>query len=170
MNDFFKKVAIVVIAVMVSVAANAQMQGEKAIGGNLVYGTGGTYSHTGIGVKYFYNVSDPIRLAGEFDFFPAKNYFSWWDLSMYGHYLFPVADNIMLYPAVGLGMVGVKYAYKSTSSSTSGLALSLGGGADFELSYNLILNLELRYKALDFSELGVSGNRTNLAIGLAYKF
>ena len=171
MKSILKKMAIIVIAVVVmSMTVNAQSQGDKAVGGNLVIGAGDSYTNVGIGAKFLYNVTDPIRLAGEFDYFLKKDYVSMWDLSVYGHYLFPVADQVLLYPLVGLGMVGSSYKYPSSvwyeaySGSDSNFAFTLGGGADYELSSNLSLNGELRLKLVDGS------NRLNIAIGLAYKF
>ena len=170
MRIFFRTVAIATIAMMMSVStANAQMQGEKAIGGSLVLGTGGSYSHFGIGAKFLYNVTDPIRLGAECDFFLKKDYMTWWDFSVYGHYLF-TAGNVLLYPLVGLGGTSAKMSMGNFSASTSGFVFTLGGGVEFELSPNLSLNLELRYKSIDFSDIGVTGNRTNFAAGLAYKF
>ena len=155
-----KRVAIAIIAVVtMSVPAVAQQQGEMAAGGNLLLGTGNSFSNIGIGAKFFYNVTDPIRLAAEFDYFLEKDLMSMWDFSVYGHYLFPVADKLVAYPSVGLGMVGVSVG----SFSSSDFALSLGGGVDYELSPNLALNGELRYKIMD-------GSRLNIVVGVAYKF
>jgi len=173
-REFFKRAAIIVIAaVTMSVSAVAQ-QGDKAVGGNLVIGTGNSYTNIGIGAKFLYNVTDPIRLAGEFDFFLKKDYMSMWDFSVYGHYLFSVADKVVVYPSAGLGIVGSKVSFPSTtiwgetipgfSASGSDFAFSLGGGADYPLTSNLVLNGELRIKLYN------GGNRINFAIGVAYKF
>jgi len=174
-NVLLKRAAIVIIAaVVMSVSAVAQQQGDKAVGGNLLIGAGNSYTNIGIGAKFFYNVTDPIRLAGEFDYFLKKDYVSYWDLSVYGHYLFPVADQVVIYPSLGLGIMGASvnmptYTVPGVGTyggkySNSDFALSLGGGADYELSSNLILSGELRIKLVDGS------NRLNIAIGLAYKF
>ena len=148
-----------------NVAAIAQTKGDMAVGGNLLFGTGNNYSSLGIGAKFFYNISDPIRLAGEFDFFPKKDRRSMWDFSAYGHYLFPVADKITLYPAVGFGLIGTSGPSQENNTgfrSSSDFVLSLGGGIDYELSPKLILSGELRFKTKD-------GSRTNFVAGLAYK-
>ena len=160
MKKTFKAMAIMAIAVTISLSAAAQ-QGDKAVGGNLVVGMGDSWTNIGLGAKFLYNVTDPIRLAGEFDYFFKKDYVSWWDFSVYGHYLFPVATQVSLYPSLGLGMVGAKSDF---GGSYSEFAFSLGGGVDYALSSNLSLNGELRIKLYD------GYNRTNLAIGLSYKF
>ena len=168
---FFKRAAIIAIAtVTMSLSAVAQQKGDKAVGGNLVIGAGNSFTNIGIGEKFLYNVTDPIRLTGEFDYFLKKDYISWWDFSVYGHYLFSVADQVVVYPSVGLGMVGSKYevpsvmGYGGGSYSDSWFAFSLGGGADYALTSNLVLNGELRLKLFE------STNRINFAVGAAYKF
>ena len=158
----FKRAAIIAIAaVTMSLAVNAQQQGDKAVGGNLVIGTGNSFTHVGIGAKFFYNVTDPIRLAGEFDFFLPKYETTWWDLSVYGHYLFPVADKVVVYPSVGLGIVGAKV---KGFDGNNDFALSLGGGADYALTDQLSLTGELRLKLINGT------NRLNIALGVVYKF
>ena len=166
LGNFTRKVAIVAIAVVsINVAANAQAQGDKAVGGNLVIGTGNSYTNVGIGAKFFYNVTDPIRLAGEFDYFLKKDNVSWWDFSVYGHYLFSVADGVNVFPAVGLGMMGWKADLGPFGNySDSKFVFSLGGGADYALTDQLILTGELRLKLYD------GNNRVNFAVGIAHKF
>jgi len=155
-NVFMKRLAILLVAALaMSLSAVSQTQGDKAVGGNLVFVSSNGYSSTGIGAKLFYNVTDPIRLAGEFDYFLKKNA-SMWDLSAYGHYLFPVQGGLVVYPSVGLGILG--------SSSHSDLAVSLGGGLDFKLTSDLTLNGELRLKLVDGS------NWFNFVVGVAYSF
>jgi len=171
---FLKKVAIVVFTVVtMSVSAVAQQKGDMAAGGNLVIGTGNSFTNYGIGAKFLYNVTDPIRLAGEFDYFLKKDYLSMWDFSVYGHYLFPVAESVVVYPSVGLGLIGSTVSMPTIdipgmgtyggSQSGSDFAFSLGAGADYKLTSNLTLNGEIRIKMSN-------GTRFNLALGVAYKF
>lgn len=161
-----KKIAIVVIAaITMSVTAVAQQRGDKAVGGNLV----NENVSVGMGAKFFYNVTDPIRVAGEFDYFVKKIYDSYWDASAYFHYLFPLASQVNLYPSVGVGVVGSNWSNSYYSFSDINFVLSLGGGIDYELSSNLLLNGEVRVKMYK----GYSNfldNSLNFAIGLAYKF
>ena len=163
---FAKKVAMTAIALCFFISASAQ-KGEMAIGGNLLYGGGNHYDHFGIGVKFFGNITDHIRLAGESDLFPKQDYLTCWEHSAYGHYLFPVSQKVALYPSVGLGVMGW-HAKIPGFGKTSNIkfALSLGGGVDFDLTSRLLLSGEFRWKIIPGHD---SGNRINLAIGLAYK-
>lgn len=174
-----KRVTMVIIAVVaMSMAAVAQEKGDKAFGANLVMGSGDSYTNFGFGAKFLYNVTDPIRLSAEFDYFLKKDFISMWDVSVYGHYLFPVAEKFTLYPSVGLGLINTKASFNDvlgglgdalgvdmpdTSASSNDFAFSLGAGADYEITDNLLLNGELRYKIMD-------GSRLNIAVGIAYKF
>ena len=167
MKRVFKMAMIVIAAVVVMcMPAVAQQAGDKAVGANLVIGTGDSYNNVGIGAKFFYNVTDPIRVAGEFDFFLKKDYLSMWDLSVYGHYLFPVSDQVMIYPSIGLGMIGFKFTdpFFGGNYSESKFVFSLGGGADYALTDVLSLTGELRIKFYE------GNNRINFALGIAYKF
>ena len=176
LRNTFMKVAIFSIALTVSASAIAQEQGDMAAGGNMVLGVGGDHTHFGIGGKFLYNLTDPIRLAGEFDFFPKTDDFTWWDISVYGHYIFPLIEKISVYPLVGIGIIGIQWSYDygilgKHSESINGFVFSPGGGVEFKLLPNLALNAEVRFKFIKFSDDDdVSGRRTNFVVGLAYKF
>jgi len=165
---FLKRVAIVVIAILtMSLSASAQKKGDMDAGVNLLFGTTSGYSNAGLGAKFRYNIIDQVRLAGEFDYFLKSNYISLWDFSVYGHYLFPVAENLVVYPEVGLGFVGWSYSWPTgwldSYSHPTDFALSIGGGVDYKLTSNLTLNGQLRFKT-------ISGGWFNMLVGIAYKF
>jgi outer membrane protein X len=171
MKKVFSKVAIVAIAlVTMSVAAGAQEKGDMAAGGNLVLGTGNSFSNFGIGAKFQYNVTDPLRLEGSFTYFLKKDYVTMWDLSVNGHWLFPVADKLTVYPLAGLGILGssanvnIGYGFGTVSSSSSDFAFTLGGGLDYQLTEKLTGNVELKYKIADVWD------RLLLSAGVAYRF
>ncbi|MDR0429976.1 MAG: porin family protein [Tannerellaceae bacterium] len=173
---FFRKAAIAVIAVLtMSAAAQAQKKGDMAAGGNLVLGSGDSFTNYGIGAKFQYNVLDPLRLEGAFTYFLKKDLVSMWDLSVNAHWLFPVADKIVVYPLAGLGVLGSSVSvpsfdlgewgsYGGGSASDSEFGFNLGGGIDLKLTEKLILNAELKYK------LGNTWDRLLVSAGLAYKF
>ena len=158
-KNIYKKVAILIAVLAMSMVASAQEKGDMAVGGNLVFGTGDSYSNFGIGAKFQYNVIDPLRLEGSFTYFFEKDYLSMWDLSVNAHYLFRITDSFNVYPLAGLGILGAS----SGPFSSTDFAFNIGGGADYKITDNLILNAELKYK---FSDL----NRFLISAGVTYLF
>ena len=139
-------------------------QGDFAIGVNALFAVL-SYNEFGIGGKLQYNVTNRLRLAGEFDFFPKTHVWSWWDLSLYGHYLLFLGDKAAVYPSVGIGMLNLKYIEDDFNGTLySGPVFSPGIGFDISLTSNLILNGEVRPK------LGGIVQRINFVLGLAYRF
>lgn len=165
MKCIFRKVAVIAIAlVTMSIAVNAQEKGDMAAGGNLVLGSGNSFTNIGIGAKFQYNVTNPLRLEGSFTYFLTKNNHTMWDLNANAHWLFPVADKVMVYPLAGLGILHHGVSILGYSVSSSDIALNLGGGIDYKLTDKLVLNAELKYKISDLWD------RLLLSAGLAYKF
>jgi outer membrane protein X len=174
MKRIFRKAAIVAIAVFtVSMAASAQEKGDMAAGGNLVVGLGDSFTNYGIGAKFQYNITNPLRLEGSFTYFLKKDYITMWDLSVNAHWLFAVADKIAVYPLAGLGVLNYGYNYSMDlgewgnyggDASTSDIAFNLGGGIDLKLTDKLTFNAELKYKISDV------WSRLLISAGLAYRF
>jgi len=177
---FFKKVAIVAIATTISVTAYAQAyQGDKAIGGNFLI-AGDETTLVGIGAKFQYNITDPIRIEGSFSyFFPKKESqrymgttietsLNMWNLSVNGHYLLPITENVTVYPLAGLGIAGLKAKASalgiSESSSKNHFGLNLGGGLDYHVTDAVTLNFEVRY--LIASDGGIFFVRAGVAFKL----
>ena len=172
-SEFLKRIAIVAIAVVtMSVAVQAQQQGDMAAGGHLAYWGEDGFSSVGIGGKFRYNITDPIRLEGSFTFFLPKKFLgdikmSMWDLSVNGHYLFPVSDKVTLYPLAGLSILGFKssgtFLGIDASHSETKLFLNIGGGVDFNVADNIAINLEPKLIVGD-------GNAFILSAGVVFKF
>jgi outer membrane protein X len=93
-----------------------------------------------------------------------------WDLSVNGHWLFPVGDKLTVYPLAGLGIlnsgasVSLGYGFGDVSTSASYFAFNLGGGLDYKLTDKLTGNVELKYKIADIWD------RLLLSAGVAYRF
>lgn len=183
-NVPFKKIMMfIIMTVAVSTVTIAQEKGDKAIGANLVIGSGKSFTNFGLGAKFLLNVTDPVRLAAEFDYFLKKDGITMWDASVYGHYLIPLTEKFTLYPSAGLGLINTKASNgqaindslgewgdilgiavsEDGSTSSSNFAFSLGAGLEYELTEKLLLSGEYRYKIKD-------GSRSNFALGVAYKF
>ena len=156
---FLKRMTIAIIAVLVmSMTAYAQEQGSMAVGGNLVFGSGNSYTNVGFGPKFQYNITDPIRLEGSYTYFLKKNNASMWDVSANAHYLFPINELITIYPLAGLSMIG------AGSGSDHEFGLNLGAGIDYKLVGNLFLNGEIKYR------IGDNWDRLLISAGIAFRF
>ena len=63
---------------------------KQAIGFGLSYGT--EIESIGLGIKYQYNITNPIRIEPSFNYFFENDNVSMLDLNVNFHYLFPVAS------------------------------------------------------------------------------
>ena len=181
MKNVFKMAIVAIAAVTMSVAAQAQQAGDMAAGGHLAIGMGDNFTNVGIGGKFQYSVTDPIRIEGSLTFFLPKKEgvaglseakLSFWDFCVNGHYLFPVSDQFTVYPLAGLGIQGWKSKYTGEFSSVLGggsasgsdVCFNLGGGIDLKLTDVLFLNAELKYRVVK------NWDRFIISAGITYKF
>ena len=171
-----RKLFLTAVIALLSIGAYAQ-KGQTYLGGQLAYPT--EIESLGIGVKGGYGITDAIRAQATFDYFLKKNNVSWWDLNLDVHYLFPLGNNIKVYPLAGLtylhasadGVIqsfdehtgkvveGSKYSY-----SDGNLGVNLGGGFQYDLTNKLVLNAEVKFQIIKNTNQGV------ISAGLAYKF
>lgn len=77
-------------------------KGRQAIGFGLSYGT--EIESAGLGIKYQYNITNPLRIEPSFNYFFENDNVSMLDLNVNFHYLCPVAQSVKLYPLFGLTM------------------------------------------------------------------
>ena len=164
MKKVVKMFVILTVMAMSVMTVSAQTKGDMAVGGNVIYAIGEyDYSNIGLGAKFQYNIMDPLRLEGGFNYLLKKDNISFWDLSAYAHYLFNVADKINVYPIAGIGILGAKSSYSEGSDSNTKLAISLGAGIDYSLTEKLALTADYKYKIVDNS------NFSFISVGIAYK-
>ncbi len=148
---------------IVATSASAQQKGDMAWGVQAAYSSGDGASNFGLGAKFRYNVTTPIRLEGSFTYFLESDHLSMWDLSANAQWLFPVADQVTVYPLAGLGVFGAKVDVKGFGNeSDSELGLNLGGGADFGITDSMAITAELKYNTA-YEQLVLSA-------GVAFKF
>lgn len=171
-----RKLFLTAVIALLSIGAYAQ-KGQTYLGGQLAYPT--DLASLGIGVKGGYGITDAIRAQATFDYFLKKNNVSWWDLNLDVHYLFPLGNNIKVYPLAGLtylrGSVdgftqtvntpdGTVTVGSNESYSDGNLGLNLGGGFQYDLTDKLVLNAEVKFQIIKNTNQGV------ISAGLAYKF
>ena len=170
MKSFFNKIAIIVLTAMtMSVTANAQEKGDKAAGVNLAFSG---QNIVGIGAKYQYNITKPLRVESSFFYTFNRdliNLNNKWNLYVNAHLLIPIANRIKLYPIAGLGIVRrieylISEEYEKSYYNDTWWGFNFGGGIDYKITDKLIINVELHNKWLD------NQNRTYLSTGIIYRF
>jgi hypothetical protein len=145
-------------------SAQAQFKGDKAVGANLALGLSDGDARIGLGAKFLYNIIDPVRVEAAFTYFLKSDYVSMIDISAYGHYLFPINDKFTAYPLTGVGYCNARASYGGVSHSEGKFVYTLGGGADYRLSSNLILQGDLKYKFVGSSYIFM------ISAGVAFQF
>lgn len=147
---------------------NVQAQkGKQAIGFGLSYGT--EIETLGIGVKYQYNLTNPLRIEPSFNYFFENDNVSMLDLNVNFHYLCPIANNVKIYPLAGVTFTnwmwdGGEIWGVDFDDNETRFGVNLGAGLEFNLSHNWTMNMEFKYQLVDDFDQGVFN------IGAAYRF
>jgi outer membrane protein X len=164
------KKLVVLFSMMFFIMGSALAQkGIQAAGVNLSYGT--KAESIGIGVKYQYNITDNIRLEPSMNYYFNNNYTKHgedvFDINANAHYLVPMASNIRVYPLAGLTFA--RWNFQEVlggpwSDVITRLGVNLGGGAEMDITDQLMLNFELKYQFVSDFDQAVFN------IGIAYMF
>lgn len=164
-----KKLALLGMLLMLLGNVYAQ-KGKQAIGFGLSYGT--EIENLGLGLKYQYNITNPIRLEPSINYFFENDNVSMLDLNVNFHYLFPVASNFKLYPLVGLTFSNWMYDYDAEwgnlemdlDDNECRFGMNLGAGGELSLNRNWAFNFEFRYQLVSDFDQGV------ISLGATYRF
>lgn len=144
------------IATMLS--ANAQ-KGTAAIGADLLYGS--DIDRAGLGIKMQYNISNPVRLEVDWDYYFKQNHFTYWTVDVLANYMIGVGRNVSFYPLAGI-MVG--YGSVAHYDDESRLGVDLGAGLQYDINADWLLDMEFKYQIIKHWDQAV------ISIGFAYKF
>lgn len=172
-----KKIFIVMCMALVGLCASAQEKGDMAVGANLgvtpCLESGTSVTHFGIGAKFQYNVTDPIRLEAALDYGFKSKGADVFTLGVNAHYLFNLSDKLRVYPLAGVGYahlsggysyVGDDYDMVEGTGSVSKFLLNIGAGIEYDITSKIAVNADIKYQYIkDFSRLPIS-------IGVVYKF
>ena len=153
-----KKLYILFALVLAGLCASAQEKGDMAIGVNLgaapCLESGMSVTNFGLGAKFQYNVTNPVRLEADLDYWFESNGFDVFDVSANVQYIFK-AGKLNVYPTIGLGLASV---------GQLNLLFNVGLGAEYPVNDKLSIGAELKYQYIDnFSRLPIT-------IGATYKF
>ena len=159
------KKLIVLLSMMFFIMSSAFAQkGIQAAGIHLSYGT--EISSIGLGVKYQYNITDNIRLEPSINYFFENDGVDMFDFNANAHYLFPVQNNVRFYPLAGLTYASWRadFGHDGAEITHNKFGMNLGGGAEFDISNELMVNFEIKYQFVsDF-------NQAIFNLGIAYMF
>ena len=135
-------------------------KGIQAAGVHLSYGT--EIESIGIGIKYQYNITDNFRFEPSMNYFFKNDGIDQFDINANVHYLFPMASNIRVYPLAGLTFA--RWDFGKAFDDVTRLGVNAGGGAEFDLTDQLMLNFELKYQFVSDFDQAIFN------VGLAYIF
>lgn len=158
-----KKIILLSCALILGVGSAFAQKGSKAVGLNLGYGT--EIKSLGIGGKFQYSILDELRIEPSMNFYMKKKGLSMWDASFNVHYLVPLMQNLKMYPIFGLTYT--KWKQKNVlegSKIQNNFGANIGVGAEYHLSYNFLVNLDVKYQAVKKYGQAV------FTFGAAYKF
>lgn len=89
-----KKILFLAVCFLMLVGNTYAQKGKQAIGFGLSYGT--EIESVGLGLKYQYNITNPIRLEPSLNYFFENDNVSMLDVNLNFHYLFPVGKATQL--------------------------------------------------------------------------
>ena len=176
---------------LVGLCASAQEKGDMAVGVNLgaapCLESGASLTNFGIGAKFQYNLTTPIRVEADLDYWFKAKGMDMFDISANVHYLFGIGSKLKVYPLVGIGYahLGASFSFdvpdydadwsgyisrsssddlEGGSASASKFLFNIGAGAEYPVSEKLSIGAEIKYQYIkDFSRLPIS-------VGVTYKF
>lgn len=138
-----KKFMMLAAMMIMSIGAFAQ-EGAMSVGAHLGYaGYGDGYSPMGLGARLQYEFVENIRGEVDANYWFKKNDVGIWDANLNFQYLFPVAENIKVYPLAGLTFVGTH----GLDENETALGFNIGAGAEYYLQSNLKLSLDIKYQS-----------------------
>lgn len=160
-----KKLMMLICGLMLFGATAYADKGEIGVGVNANYGT--HIDNFGFGAKLQYGLSTALRSELSVNAFFQKNYAKNLDFNLNFHYVIPLGASVRFYPLAGLTLTrwSVDYDGKSgwdptdwsISWNATRFGVNMGGGVEFDLLPNVVLNVEGKYQIVsDFDQAVIS--------------
>ncbi len=151
-----KKLFIVLgIALICSASLQVMAQkGDMKLGPTVSYGF--DIKELGVGAKFFYGITDPIRVAPSFNYWLVSGATSF-EVNVDGNYLFGSGDNMAFYALAGLNYYSVSVDFGMGSVSNSEIGLNAGAGMQLPLGSKLTGIVEAKYVVGNASQPVVTG-------------
>ena len=162
-----KKIMMIAAMMLMSIGAFAQ-EGAMSVGAHLGYaGYGDGYSPLGLGARFQYGITESIRGELDGNFWFKKNEVGLWDANVNLQYLFPVAEDIKIYPLLGVTFMGTH----GLDENETAFGFNIGAGAEYILPFHLALYGSFGFLPKgtdnDFDEWELEGG-TGYKVGLNY--
>ena len=159
-----KKFILVVCMAVCCLAGFAQQKGDAAVGVTVgvapFLGKGDNLTNFGLGVKAQYNVSNPLRLEADLEYWAIDHFKGATDFSANVQFLFNLAEVLYIYPTVGVGYGHLNGEFESNNR----LLINAGVGFEYRCSSKISSALEVKYQYMkDFQRLPIS-------LGINYHF
>lgn len=167
----------------IGLCASAQEKGDMAAGLNIGVApsleSGASVTNFGIGAKFQYNVTTPIRLEAAFDYGFKNKGVDVMTIGINGHYIFNVGSKFNVYPLIGLGYAhlggGLSVDYDDDAMSDLGNLIGQWGGSSFEDEFESDLAQSQGKSSADkfFFNVGVGAEyalNDKLAVGAEIKY
>lgn len=155
-----KKLFVLLSFIALGLSAAYAQQGKQAIG--LQFGYGTEIENFSIGAKYQYNITDPIRLEGAFNYFFEDHGLNLWDLNVNVQYMFPLASKFNVYPLAGVTLT--HWSADDIDWDKNYVGVNLGAGMQYDITSNLAFQLDFKYQLIKDFDQGVFN------FGLVYTF
>ena len=152
-----KKLFLTFCMVLVAMSTSARyisepsLQGEKAIGANLLYGT--KIPNFGIGLRYQHFVIDHVRVEGVFDYLIKNEEFSMWDINANVQYVWNIGSSFRIYPLAGVCFASWKNHLVDDTDPRVGL--NVGAGLQVKVAENLWVGAEAKMQEMRHYHQGV---------------
>lgn len=136
--------AFVAIGVSARYISEPSLQGEKAIGAHVLYGT--KIPNFGVGLRYQQFIYDHVRVEGVFDYLIKNKDVSMWDINLNAHYVWNLGEYVRIYPLAGICFASWKEHI--TESHDNRVGVNIGAGLQVKVVDNLWLGAEAKLQEM----------------------
>lgn len=175
-----KKFLIAICMAAVSLCGFARSEGDMGVGVDLGVApcvkSGIDVTNFGFGLKYQYYFSEQVRGQANLEYWFRDKGVDVFDVTVNGAYLIDLGNKLSVYPTAGLGYgnigglaFSIEHPFDSPflevkSKSLSRFVFNIGMGAEYDLSDNLTIGFEFKYRYMkDFGQLPIN-------LGITYHF
>ena len=139
-----KKLGLILLLVVGSIAGCYAQQGRSSVGMKMGY----ALDHNNItwGIDYRYNVWENVRFAPNITYMFRNDGVSAWYIDFDGHYVVPVSRNFAFYPIGGFSLS--IWDFRGASSNYSRVGVNIGVGCELYATQEISVGLDMKYNLI----------------------